>query len=97
MTNFWALAISAAILGIGHSGNLMAWQLWVTKIAPVDKLSAYVSLDVDVMGFRDAVAAALGYSLLSKVSMHSLSIASVVLISISILGFCCLVKNERLR
>ena len=96
-TNFWALAISSAILGIGHSGSLMAWQLWVTKIAPVDKLSAYVSLDVAIMGFRDAIAAALGYSLLSNVSLHALSIASVVLILTSITGFCFLIKNERLK
>ena len=98
-SNFWNLALASAILGIGYSGHLMAWQLWVTKIAPSpDQVGAYVSLDVAIMGFRDACAALFGYWLLShSISLHTLSIIATGLVLASIVGFFFLSKNERLK
>jgi MFS family permease len=97
--SFFVLVLSATILGIGFTGNLTAWQLWVTKIVPSsEKLGAYVSIDMIVMGLRDAFSAGLGYYLLSKsFSLHTICLISTALIAISIVGFCCFIKNPRLR
>lgn len=96
--NVILLGISAITLGLGHSGNLTAWQLWVTKIAPSpEKLSEYVSIDTAIMGFRDALASVFGYFLIANgFSLHSISILAMVLILLSTLGFYQLAKDPRL-
>jgi predicted MFS family arabinose efflux permease len=97
--NFTILMLSAIALGLGYGGNLTAWQLWVTKIAPSpEKLGAYTSLDIVIMGLRDALSAALGYFLLShSVSLHTICLIAIFLIGISTIGFCFLIKNPRLN
>jgi predicted MFS family arabinose efflux permease len=94
---FWIL--SAIALGLSYSGNLTAWQLWVTKIAPSpEKLGAYVSLDAAIMGFRDALATSLGYFLLSHtISLQTICILALLLTGISAVGFCFLVNHPRMR
>jgi hypothetical protein len=59
---------SWAILGRCSPGNLIAWQLWVTKIAPSpEKLGAYVTLDVATTGLRDALSVVFGYYFRSQI------------------------------
>jgi predicted MFS family arabinose efflux permease len=96
--SFPILVLSSAILGLGYTGNLTAWQLWVTKIAPSsEKLGAYVSIDMIVMGLRDALSAGLGYYLLSRsISLHAVCVIATVLVAISTVGFVFLIKNPRL-
>lgn len=98
-TNFWVLALSSVFLGLGYGGNLTAWQLWVTKIVPSpEKLGAYVSLDMAIMGLRDAIAASLGYFLLAhSFSLHGICVLSIVLVAISILGFYFLIPQRRMQ
>jgi MFS family permease len=97
--SFSVLIFSSTILGLGYTGNLTAWQLWVTKIAPSpEKLGAYVSLDVAITGLRDALSAGLGYYLLShSISLHTICIIATILITISTIGFVFLIKNPRLH
>ncbi|MDR1591234.1 MAG: MFS transporter [Puniceicoccales bacterium] len=97
--NFSLLAISSIILGLGYTGNLTAWQLWVTKVAPSsDKLGAYVGIDMMVTGLRDTFSASLGYYLLSQsISLHTICIIGTILIAISTVGFTFLINNPRLR
>jgi predicted MFS family arabinose efflux permease len=91
--------LSSIILGLGYTGNLTAWQLWVTKIVPSqEKLGAYVSLDAAVMGLRNAMSSWLGYYLLSRsISLHTICMFTTILMIISITGFAFLTKNPRLR
>jgi predicted MFS family arabinose efflux permease len=97
--NFMLWILSTIALGLGYGGNLTAWQLWVTKIVPSpEKLGAYMSLDIAIMGLRDALAASLGYFLLShSVSLHMICLVAIFLIGISTVGFCFLIKNPRLN
>ncbi|MDR2200794.1 MAG: MFS transporter [Puniceicoccales bacterium] len=97
--HFLLWIFSAIVLGLGYSGNLTAWQLWVTKIVPSpEKLGIYMSLDVAIMGLRDALSAALGYFLLSRsISLQTVCIMAMLLIVASLIGFCFLLKNPRLR
>ncbi|MDR3317460.1 MAG: hypothetical protein LBS71_01495 [Puniceicoccales bacterium] len=96
--NFALWIISAIALGLNYGGNLTAWQLWVTKIVPSpEKLGAYVSLDVAIMGIRDALATTFGYFLLSHaISLHTICVIAILLTVISAIGFCFLVKHPRL-
>jgi hypothetical protein len=97
--NFAFWIFSAVALGLNYGGNLTAWQLWVTKIAPSpEKLGAYVSLDMAIMGLRDALATSLGYFLLSQaISLQIICILAFILAGISAFGFCLLVKNPRMH
>jgi predicted MFS family arabinose efflux permease len=97
--HFLCWILSAIVLGLGYSGNLTAWQLWVTKIVPSpEKLGIYTSLDVTIMGLRDALSAALGYFLLSRsVCLETICIVAIFMITISLIGFCFLLKNPRLK
>jgi predicted MFS family arabinose efflux permease len=97
--SFSFLALSSIILGFGYTGHLTAWQLWVMKIAPsTEKLGAYVSINMIVMGLRDTLSAGLGYYLLSKsISLHTICIIAAILAAISTVGFAFLIKNPRLR
>ncbi|MDR0740463.1 MAG: MFS transporter [Puniceicoccales bacterium] len=97
--SFSLLALSSIILGLGYTGHLTAWQLWVMKIAPsTEKLGAYVSINMIVMGLRDTLSAGLGYYLLEKsISLHTVCIIATILVAISTFGFVFLIKNPRLR
>lgn len=97
--NIILLSLSAIALGLGHSGNLTAWQLWVTKVAPsTEKLSEYVSIDVAIMGIRDALASASGYYLLShNVSLNTISSVATLLIFLSTIGFYKIAQDPRLN
>jgi hypothetical protein len=97
--SFPLLILSAIILGLGYTGHLTAWQLWVMKIAPsTEKLGAYVSINMIVMGLRDTLSAGLGYYLLSQsISLHKICIIATILVAISTLGFIFLIKNPRLH
>jgi predicted MFS family arabinose efflux permease len=79
-------------------GNLTTWQVWVTKIAPyLEKLGAYVSLDVATTGLCDALSAGLGSSFLShSISLHKICMIEMILIAISTIAFAFLIKNPRL-
>jgi predicted MFS family arabinose efflux permease len=97
--SFPILALSSIILGFGYTGHLTAWQLWVMKIAPsTEKLGAYVSINMIVMGLRDTLSAGLGYYLLSQsISLHTICIIATILIAVSTFGFVFLIKNPRLH
>jgi hypothetical protein len=97
--SFSILVLSSIILGLGYTGHLTAWQLWVMKIAPsTEKLGAYVSINMIVMGLRDILSSGLGYYLLSKsVPLHTICIIAAILVAISTFGFVFLIKNPRLR
>jgi hypothetical protein len=97
--SFLALAFSSIILGLGYTGHLTAWQLWVMKITPsAEKLGAYVSINMIIMGLRDTLSAGLGYYLLDlSVSLHTICIIATILVAISTVGFVFLIKNPRLH
>jgi predicted MFS family arabinose efflux permease len=97
--HYWLLILSIILMELGHSGHLIVWQLWVTKIAPSpDKLATYVSIDVAIKGFRDALSVGLGYFLLScSISLHTICIIATILAVISTVCFCFIVKHPRLK
>lgn len=63
--SFWMLAVASALFGIGLAGGNIAWQLWVTKIAPPGRINAYMSVHSATTGMRGVAAPFLAYALLA--------------------------------
>jgi MFS family permease len=83
----WMLA-GAAIHGFAQSGGDIIWQLWVTKIAPPDRVSHYMSLHTLNTGIRGVVAPFAGYWILRHTqNPQMVGLASVVGMAAAILFF----------
>ena len=74
-TNIWQIGIGAALLGAAFGGGGVMWTLWVTKVAPPDQVSAYMSMHTFTTGLRMTVAPFLGYAALA---MGSPQIAATI-------------------
>jgi len=83
-TDSWlALLISAVILGVGTAGGDLAWNLWVTKFAPLDRVSDYMAVHVFFTGVRGVIAPPVGFFLMQYLSLQQLSLLSAVLMVFS--------------
>jgi len=78
------LWIGAIIFGISFSGADVMWSLWVTKIAPPERVASYMSVHTFLTGVRGLAAPFLGFGLLALVSMQAVMALALSLIIISI-------------
>jgi MFS family permease len=84
-TDSWPLlVISAVIFGIGTSGGDLAWNLWVTKFAPADKVSDYMAVHVFFTGIRGVLAPPVGFFLARYMTLQQMSFLSAGLMVVSI-------------
>ena len=96
-TNIYILALAMAFQGMAFGGGRIFWSLWVTKIAPDEKASSYMSIHMALTGLRGTLAPFIGYAILSRSTPSSVGIAGMVLILISIILFESVRGNTRLR
>jgi len=94
---FAGVCIGAALAGIGLGGATIAWNLWVTKLAPVGQETRYMSVHVSLTGFRGILAPFLGYWILSWVGFQAMAWISAGLVFLSILIFSSVWRHERLQ
>jgi len=81
MTSNWvALAFSALVFGFSTSGGDVAWNLWVTKFAPEERVADYMAVHTFFTGIRGLLAPITAFMLLEVVSIHALSWISAALI-----------------
>ncbi len=76
------------VLGISMAGGDLAWGLWVTKIAPPDRVADYMSVHTCGTGLRGLVAPMLAFHLVTHSSMATLGwlcSALIILASLMIL------------
>jgi MFS family permease len=64
-TSLIGLFAGSALLGVAFGGGGIMWALFVTKIAPPQKVPAYMSLHGFLTGIRMAAAPFIGYGLLA--------------------------------
>ena len=95
-TNIWLLALAMAFQGIAMGGGKIFWGLWVTKIAPPEKASAYMSIHMALTGFRGTLAPFLGYWVLTQSSPAIVAWTGLVLILAAIFLFQTLRAHPRL-
>ncbi len=93
----WQFYAAAGLLGLGTGGGLIAWNLWVTKVAPADKLSAYLSVHTATTGLRGVAAPFIGYYLILHTSPTAVGWMGAGLILTSTLMFAALIKLPRMR
>jgi len=84
--DMWSMTIGAIIFGISNAGGDVAWSLWVTKLAPPDRVAEYMSVHTFTTGFRGVIAPIVGFHLLTMMSFDSISyIGAALIISASLL------------
>ena len=89
-TNIYLLTLAMVFFGVSIGGGKIVWSLWVTKIAPNDQASSYMSVHMAMTGLRGTLAPFIGYWILSRSATPSVvwvALVGMVLISISILLF----------
>jgi MFS family permease len=55
-TSMTGLVIGAIVFGISNAGGDIAWSLWVTKVAPADRVAEYMSVHTFFTGVRGTIA-----------------------------------------
>jgi hypothetical protein len=63
------LMLAAITFGVSTAGGDVAWSLWVTKIAPADRVADYMSVHTFFTGLRGLVAPMVGFALVERYSM----------------------------
>ena len=63
------LMLAAITFGVSTAGGDVAWSLWVTKIAPPDRVAEYMSVHTFFTGLRGLVAPMVGFALVEHYSM----------------------------
>ncbi|MDR2200745.1 MAG: MFS transporter [Puniceicoccales bacterium] len=85
--NIHMIYLASILLGIGRGGGVIFWSLWVSNIAPKEKVSEYMSANTAIIGLRDALAPIIGYYLLQYTSPLTVGVVAFLLLLISLLGF----------
>ena len=83
----WVIAIGCAFLGMAFGGGGILWSLYVTKIAPPDKVASYMSVHGFLTGVRMALAPLIGYTVMNFTHPAFAAWIALVLIGISIMIF----------
>ena len=95
-TNIYVLSFAMALQGLALGGGKIFWSLWVTKIAPEEKASSYMSVHMALTGLRGSLAPFIGYGILSRSSPHNVAITGMILIITSIILFELIRGHKRL-
>lgn len=82
-SQLWVLGVAGAIFGLAMAGGNIAWSLWVTKFAPPERVSAYMSVHTFFTGIRGVIAPFLGFHLITQASPSTTAWISAGLIAVS--------------
>jgi len=77
----WAGAI---VFGSALAGADIMWSLWVTKVAPPDRVASYMSMHTFMTGIRAMIAPFLGFGMLAILPIQGVMAISLALIVSSI-------------
>lgn len=83
--NLLPLVIGALILGVAFGGGDIAWSLWVTKLAPPDRVADYMAMHTFLTGVRGIIAPIVGFNLVTRMPAGKLAWAMAGLICLSCL------------
>jgi hypothetical protein len=86
------LTLAAVTFGISTAGGDVAWNLWVTKVAPPQRVADYMSVHTFFTGVRGLAAPLIGFAMAARWPMMTLGWFSIALI---IIGSLFLVPDAR--
>lgn len=95
--NLVLLVAAMACQGVAMGGGKIFWSLWVTKIAPDEKASSYMSIHMALTGLRGTLAPFIGYYILQKSAPQWVALSGLILITLAIILFELVRANTRLR
>jgi len=87
--------IGSFIFGIATGGGFIAWNLWVTKIAPHDKTADYMSVHTCLCGFRGILAPFIAYHFLKNLGIYYIAWTCTGLIIIATIMFIPTINSKR--
>lgn len=90
------IGAGSLLTGIGYAGGGVAWNLWVTRLAPPGTTHVYMSVHTFLTGVRGIVGPYVGFALLGRVGWHELSWLSAATIALSILMLAPAIGSGRL-
>lgn len=93
--SFENLFIGAVFYGIANAGGDVAWSLWVTKLAPSDRVADYMAVHTFLTGVRGILAPILSLQLVSMVSLQTMGWINAGMILIATLMLLPEVKSGR--
>jgi len=84
----WGFVVGAVFLGLAFSGGNIAWSLWVTKIAPPERVADYMSGHTFFTGSRAVIAPLISIPLAAVIPMEWMVVisCSFIIVSIAMLG-----------
>ncbi|MDR0418469.1 MAG: MFS transporter [Puniceicoccales bacterium] len=85
--NLTTIYLASVLLGIGRSGGVIFWSLWISAIAPRDRVNEYMGANAAIMGLRDALSPILGYFLLEFAGPFVVGVVAFILLTFSMFGF----------
>jgi Major Facilitator Superfamily len=80
--------LAAVTFGISTAGGDVAWTLWVTKVAPPERVAGYMSVHTFFTGVRGLIAPLVGFALVARYPMTTMgwfAAASIVIGSLFLL------------
>lgn len=91
------LFLGAIFMGLAMSGSFLLHTLWISKIAPEERVSSYMSVYVFITSLRSILAPLLAYVIMSQTSATFTGNVGVVLAVISTIGFFSMRKDPNIR
>jgi MFS family permease len=79
----YGLVLGAVVFGIGLAGGDVAWNLWVTKFAPPERVADYMSVHTFFTGLRGLVAPLVAFHLAAHTSLPVMGGISAALIVVA--------------
>ena len=67
------LWIGMALRGVAMGGGNIAWNLWVTKLAPAERVSEYMSVHTFLTGVRGVIGPPLAFWLITIVPVNTMA------------------------
>jgi MFS family permease len=81
----WVLWIAAALFGMALAGGNIAWNLWVTKFAPPERASEYMSVHTFMTGVRGVIGPFIGFWAIAHIAPLSTALVAAGLVAVSTL------------
>ena len=78
-----SLVAGALIFGASSAGGDVAWHLWVTKVAPADRVADYMTVHTFLTGLRGLLAPLAAFHLLQGLEISTLGAISAGLIFVA--------------
>jgi predicted MFS family arabinose efflux permease len=83
--SLWILGLAGVFFGVAGAGGNIAWNLWVTKLAPPERVASYMSVHTFTTGLRGVAAPFIGFYLITHFTPAFSAWLSAGLIVLSII------------